>query len=118
MFPVAFDEVAMAEDLARLGEGGGADALTRFGRELERLGGLPRTRLLACEEHGRDGTRLGGCLKTYIPWPVGRFGAVMIAVAHPSRPVGLRVVAFGARHQPQDAHALSVYQIAHRRLHG
>jgi hypothetical protein len=78
VFPVAFDELAMAEDLARL----------------------------------------GGCLKTYVPWPTGRFGAVMVAVSHPERAVGLRVIAFGARHQPRGSRALSVYQIAHRRIHG
>jgi len=115
VFPVAFDELAVAEDLTRLGEGG-VEALEALGRELDRLGGLPRERLLACDAEGRDGTRLGGCVKTYVPWPAGRFGAVMVAVSHPERPVGLRVIAFGIRHQPPEAHALTVYQIAHRRL--
>jgi len=32
--------------------------------------------------------------------------------------VGLRVIAFGERHQPPEAHAPSVYQIAHQRLKG
>jgi len=115
VFPVAFDELALVEDLARLGRGG-AEALASLGREIDRLGGLPRDRLLACEAEGRDGTRLGGCVKTYVPWPAGRFGAVMVAVSHPERPVALRVIAFGVRHQPPEAHALSVYQIADRRL--
>lgn len=107
----------MAEDLARLGRSG-VMAFAELGRDVDRLGGLPRGRLLACEAEGRDGTRLPSCVKTYVPWPAGRFGAVMLAVSHPERPVGLRVIAFGARHQPRDAHALTVYQIAHRRLHG
>src|SRR6266540_891441 len=47
VFPVAFDELAMAEDLAPLGEGG-VEALAALGREIDRLGGLPRERLLAC----------------------------------------------------------------------
>jgi len=59
VFPVAFDELAMAEDLARLGQAG-VEALEALGRELDRLGGLPRERLMACEAEGRDGTRLGG----------------------------------------------------------
>jgi hypothetical protein len=105
----------MAEDLARLGTGG-TEALAVLGREIERLGGLPRTRLLACEAEGRDGTRLSGCVKTYVPWPAGRFGAVMIPVRRRERPVGLRVIAFGVRHQPRGAHALTVYRIAHHRL--
>ncbi len=117
VFPVAFDELAMAEDLARLGETG-AEALAEFGQEIERVGGLPTERLVACEVEGRDGTRLGGCVKTYVPWPAGRFGAVMVGVSHPERPIGLRVIAFGVRHQPREAHALNVYEIAHRRWRG
>jgi hypothetical protein len=117
VFPVAFDELALAEDLARLARGG-VEALAALGHEIDRQGGLPRERLMACEAEGTDGTRLAGCLKTYVPWPGGRFGAVMIAVSHPTRPIGLRVIAFGVRHQPREAHALSVYQIAHRRLNG
>src|SRR5436309_13555058 len=108
VFPVAFDELAITEDLARLGDAG-AEALADLGRDVDRLGGLPHERLMACEAGGRDGTRLGGCVKTYAPWPAGRFGAVMVPVNHPERPVGLRVIAFGVRHQPREAHALSVY---------
>lgn len=115
VFPVAFDELAITEDVARLGERG-RDALAGLGREIDWLGGLPRERLMACEAEGRDGTKLAGCVKTYVPWPSGRFGAVMVAVSHPERPVGLQVIAFGVRHHPRQAHALSVYQIADRRL--
>jgi hypothetical protein len=39
----------------------------------------------------------------YVPWPAGRFGAVMVAVSHPERPVALRVIAFGVRHDPRRA---------------
>ena len=73
---------------------------------------------MACQAEGTDGTRLAQCVKTYVPWPDGRFGAVMVAVSHSDRPIGLRVIAFGVRHQPPDAHALSVYQVAHSRLNG
>ena len=34
VFPVAFDELAMIEDLARLGQGG-AEALAELGREMQ-----------------------------------------------------------------------------------
>jgi hypothetical protein len=117
VFPLVFDEEAIAEDLARLGESG-AEALAALGREIDRLGGLPAERLMACEAEGRDGTLLGGCVKTYVPWPAGRFGAVMVGVSHPERPLGLRLIAFGVRHHPREAHALTVYEIAHRRIHG
>jgi hypothetical protein len=98
--------------------GAGNAAFAEFGRDIDRLGGLPRERLLACEAEARDGTRLGGCVKTYVPWPTGRFGAVMVAVSHPERPLGLRLIAFGVRHHPRDAQALTVYQIADKRLNG
>jgi hypothetical protein len=115
VFPVGFDELALAEDLARLGEPG-AQALVGLRAEIERAGGLPKSRLMACQAEGRDGTRLGGCVKTYAPWPAGRFGAVFVAVSHPERPLMLRAIAFGVRHQPRESRALSVYEIAHRRL--
>ena len=59
---------------------------------------------------------LGGCVKTYIPWPDGRFGAVFVAVKHPKRPVTLRAFAFGVRHHPPESNAETVYEVADRRL--
>lgn len=49
-------------------------------------------------------------MKTYAPWPDGRFGVVFVAVSHPERPLGLRAIAFGVRHQPKGAQAKTVYQ--------
>jgi hypothetical protein len=114
LFSVGFDEETMAEDLARLSESAGK-ALVAFRSEVERLGGLPRSRLKACEDGARDGTNLGGCVKTYVPWPDGRFGAIFVAVSHPDRPLGLRVIAYGVRHHPQDSNAKTVYQWADER---
>ena len=96
VFPVAFDELAAAEDLARLGDsGGGAKAFVEFAREIERLGGLPIGRLMACESEGRDGTRLANCVKTYVPWPAGRSGLVMVSTSRPKgSPVRIRASAW------------------------
>lgn len=116
VFPVGFDEDALAEDLERLSEGA-VEALDAFRKELRQAGGLQKSRLMACHDEGRDGTMLGGYVKTYIPWPAGRFGAVFAAVKHPSRPMALRAFAFGARHQPPSSNAETVYEVAHRRLH-
>jgi hypothetical protein len=66
--PVLFDEQAIAEDLHHL-PGGARVALDAFRRELERIDGLPMTRVKRCDAEGRDGTNLGGCLKTYVPCP-------------------------------------------------
>lgn len=83
---------------------------------IRRQGGIPRAQLMACQAEGRDGTRLGGCVKTYVPWPDGRFGAVLVQVKHPSRPKAVRVIAFGIRHQPRGSNARTVYEVADRRF--
>lgn len=116
VFPVGFDDDALEEDLAHL-PASAEEALRLFHKELRRLGGIPKSRLMACQAEGRDGTRLGGCVKTYVPWPTGRFGVVFVPVAHPNRPLALRAIAFGVRHHPQGSHAETVYEVAHRRLH-
>jgi hypothetical protein len=115
IFPIGFDDDALEEDLSHLTASAEA-ALRSFQKEVRRLGGIPKSRLMACQAEGRDGTRLGGCVKTYILWPDGRFGAVFVAVTHPNRPMGLRAVAFGIRHQPRRSNAPTVYEVADRRL--
>jgi hypothetical protein len=115
VFPVGFDDDALEEDLAHL-PASAEEALRSFHVDVRRLGGIPKSRLMACQSEGRDGTRLGGCVKTYIPWPTGRFGAVFVAVTHPDRQLALRAIAFGIRHHPQGSHAETVYEVAHRRL--
>jgi hypothetical protein len=115
VFPVGFDEDALTEDLNRL-PGTAENALREFRKELRRWGGIKQSRLRACHDEGNDGTMLGGCVKTYVPWPDGRFGAVFVAVTHPNRPMALRVFAFGVRHHPADSNAETVYEVAHRRL--
>lgn len=116
VFPVGFDDDALEEDLAHL-PASAEEALRLFHKEVRRLGGIPKSRLMACQAEGRDGTRLGGCVKTYIPWPDGRFGIVFIAVTHPNRPLALRVIAFGIRHHPHGSTARTVYEVANSRLH-
>ncbi len=117
VFPVGFDEEAVAEDLARLSESA-AEALVELRSAIEQLGGLPQSRLMACEDDARDGTNLTGCVKTYVPWPDGHFGAVFVAVSHPERPLGLRAIAYGVRHHPKGSHAKTVYQWADERNRG
>ncbi len=115
IFPVGFDDDALAEDLDRL-PASAEVALRAFRKELRSDGGVAQSRLRACQAEGRDGTRLGGCVKTYVPWPDGRFGAVFVPVKHPSRPLTLRVFAFGVRHHPRGSNAPTVYEIADERL--
>jgi hypothetical protein len=115
VFPVGFDEDALTEDLERL-SASAENALREFRKELRRRGGIPKSRLKACHDEGQDGTMLGGCVKTYVPWPSGRFGVVFVAVTHPNRPMALRTFAFGVRHHPRESNAETVYEVAHRRL--
>ena len=115
VFPVGFDEEALTEDLERL-PASAEVALRGFRKELRRDGGIPNSRLKACRDESQDGTMLGGCVKTYVPWPDGRFGAVFAPVSHPRRPLALRVFAFGVRHHPKGSNAPTVYEVAHRRL--
>jgi hypothetical protein len=110
--PVQFNEHAIAEDLKHHPPAAG-EALASFRRQVGRDGGLSFARLRRCDGEGRDGTRLAGCVKTYVPWPTGRFGLVLLAVAHPTRPLALRAFAYGVRHPA--ASKLSVYQVADRR---
>lgn len=78
--------------------------------------GAPREWLLRCEEEGRDGTRLGGCVKLYIPQPAGQWGAVLVGDEEAGKPA-LVLIAVGERH-PGRPWKRSVYEIAHRRLYG
>lgn len=107
----------MTEDLERLSSGA-ENALREFRKELHREGGIAKSRLRVCHDEGQDGTMLGGCVKTYVPWPDGRFGAVFVAVTHPNRPMALRAFAFGVRHHPSESNAETVYEVAHKRLRG
>ncbi len=78
----------------------------------------PRTRCTkACEDPGRDGSRLPGCAKTYLPPPAGQWGMVFqLRFDSDQRPF-LACLAFGIRHPSRDWQP-SVYQVADRRLHG
>lgn len=79
--------------------------------------GVPREELRPCEDEARDGTDLGRCFKVYLPPPIGGFGMVFLPEVVEKKIV-LRYLAFGVRHHPKGSHAETVYQIAHRRLHG
>ncbi len=113
-FAVQVDDVALAEDLAHAT----AAAREAIGPMVEhvRRDGVPVQWLRRCDPEGRDGTRLTGCVKFYIPQPVGRWGAVLTGAVAAGAP-RLLLVAVGQRH-PTAASRPSVYVVAHRRLTG
>jgi hypothetical protein len=92
-------------------------------RERPRLerDGLAVGQLEPCAELGPEGTRLKGLVKAYVPIsdapPSERpFGFVFDGGRDQQGPY-LAVVAFGERH-PERPASRSVYERAHRRLHG
>jgi hypothetical protein len=110
---VVFDDVLWHADLERASADAAAAAAAARG-QLERHG-APIDQLRPCQEHGRDDTRLRGCLKLYVPPPAGPWGIVFqLAIA--KHGAFLAVLAFGLRHPPA-GRRMSVYQIAHHRLH-
>lgn len=112
-FPVHIDERELAEDLAHM-SGAGRAAIEST---IQRLGtnGVPAAQLRRCDPEAQDGTRLPGCVKLYIPQPVGQWGAVFLGGALSEAPT-LFLLAVGNRH-PSGPWKPSVYEIAHRRLH-
>lgn len=113
-FEVRVINEVLTEDLARCTPAA-RDAIEAIVETL-REEGAPREWLRRCEEEGRDGTRLGGCVKLYIPQPAGQWGAVLTGDEEASKPA-LVLIAAGERH-PTQSWKRSVYEIAHRRLHG
>ena len=71
---VRFEDVAWRADLARSTPAGVA-AATKVRPTFEREG-VPIDQLRPCAEEARDGTRLPGCLKVYVPMPAGSWGIV------------------------------------------
>jgi hypothetical protein len=112
--PARFDDAQNQEDLVYLPDDA-ATALRSVRRDIDRDGGIAASRLKKCEAEGRDGTHLPGCLKTYVPWPDGRYGIVFRIVGHATRPWGLRAIAYGIRHKPGRGR-LTVYELADQRL--
>ncbi len=114
-FAVRVDDVTLDEDLARVMDAGRA----AIRPVIEQLGsiGVPKDWLKHCEAEHRDGTDLSGCVKLYIPQPVGPWGAVLTGDRSTAGPT-LVLLAVGVRHHPRGSNAPTVYQLAHRRLHG
>lgn len=113
-FAVRFDDEAFAEDLYHATRAGNTIATSERAR-LEREG-IAISELRSCAAEGPDGTRLAGCVKTYLPQPDGSWGMVFTGDTDDHGDPVLISLAFGLRH-PRRAWQPSVYQVAHARLH-
>jgi hypothetical protein len=111
-FAVSVDDPLLEEDLAHATAAGRA-AIAPVINQLKRTG-VPKSRLKRCQAEGRDGTRLAGCVKIYIPHPDGPWGAVLTGDKLATVPT-LVLLAAGRRH-PVQPWTPSVYQVAHKRL--
>jgi hypothetical protein len=115
----AFDEDVWVEEVGRFTATGPAHTSARVARaQIERPGASVAVR--PCESEGADGTRLAACAKVYVPVDVepslAPYGFVFVIQAETlGGRVLLRLVAYGERHPSSGR---SVYERAHRRLHG
>jgi hypothetical protein len=94
----------------------GAKVLRETRSQFERDGVEIKT-LRRCDSESREGIKLPACVKVYLPPPAGKFGMVLRFIRD-DQGLALRYLAFGVRHHPRDSNAPTVYDIAHRRLHG
>jgi hypothetical protein len=95
-------------------------AAQRERKRLDQVGISPAV-LLRCATAGADGTRLAGIVKTYLPIgddpPSARpYGFVFAPGIDAEGRLHLELVAFGERHPRPGTR--SVYERAHKRLHG
>lgn len=115
--PVGFDERRWDQDLQRCTPE--ARTAARAWRTAVERDGLLVASLLACRDDARDATSLAACAKTYVPAPAGPWGAVLaLELPAGEQRAALLVIAFGLRHPPPSSRRASVYELAHRRLHG
>ncbi len=116
---VSFEE-AVRREAVRGFSRGPLEIATHARSDAERRGvALPE--VLPCEAHGPDGTALAGCAKLYLPVgdapPSERPFAFVLQLAREMDSTLVWIfVAFGHRHAR--AGVRSVYERAHRQLHG
>ena len=117
--PVRFDDAVWREAIR--GFAGRSLQIATAARTQTKQHGVAFDDLLACQAVGPDATELAGCAKLYLPFldapPSQRPFAFVLQLARDTRGGLVWVfIAFGHRHPP--AGVRSVYQRAHRQLHG
>ena len=119
--PVRFEAEVWDEEVSRLRPGSAMRQAAEAARA--RLEAEPTAaRWLACEAERPGQPLLPRCLKQYLPWgrepsaaPYG-FVFELVASREPEPLFSLRLLAFGERHPRPGVR--SVYERAHKRLHG
>ena len=119
--PIRFDREEWLEEVGRLDERSLArNQAERARREIE--AGTATLNWHRCEAEGERGTSLPGCNKLYVP--LGKqgaseapFGFVFQLAQDPDGSLVWNFIAFGERH-PDNPATRTVYERAHKRLHG
>ena len=116
---VRFDEAVWRETVR--GFSGGPLEIATSARSSAERRGVALADVLPCEGHGPDGTALAGCAKLYLPVgdapPSERpFAFVLQLAREMDWALAWVFVAFGHRHPRVGVR--SVYERAHRQLHG
>jgi hypothetical protein len=115
---VRFDETVWRE--AVRGFSGEAARVAAAARSRTEAEGVALAELRPCDAEGPDGTTLAGCAKLYLPVgdapPSQRPFAFVLQLARAQDELVWVFVAFGPRHPRQGVR--SVYERAHRQLHG
>jgi hypothetical protein len=119
--PIEFDREEWAQEVERLHERSVLRIQAeKARRQIEGGNVLPCLRL--CEGEGEDRTSLPGCAKLYVP--LGEqgasgapFGFVFQLAKNSDGSLVWNLLAFGERH-PDNRATRTVYERAHKRLHG
>jgi hypothetical protein len=115
---VRFDEAVWRE--AVRGFSGRALEIATSARSKTERRGVAFADILPCAARGPDGTGLAGCAKLYLPIgdipPSERPFGFVLQLARENDQLGWVFVAFGHRHTRPGVR--SVYERAHRQLHG
>lgn len=116
---VRFDDAVWRE--AVRGFSGRAWQIAASARTETEQHGISLADVLPCEADGRDGTRLAGCAKLYLPFGDGPaserpYAFVLQLARDGDASLVWAFVAFGVRHPEPGVR--SVYERAHRQLHG
>lgn len=116
-----FDHEEWAQEVDRLDQNAKSRVQAERARRLVEASD-DRIALRRCETGGGDGTNLPGCAKLYVP--LGKDGAshapygfVFQLAQTPDGSLVWSFLAFGERH-PTNPATRSVYERAHKRLHG
>ncbi|HVC07252.1 MAG TPA: hypothetical protein VND98_06700 [Solirubrobacterales bacterium] len=118
---VEFREPVWEEEVRRLNERSpGRLQAERARREIE--AGREPLNWKRCEAEGSDQTMLTGCRKLYVPLDAegasaAPFGFVFRLSQNSEGGLSWNLIAFGERH-PDNQQTRSVYERAHKRLHG